>query len=105
MLHDPDRGLELGTRYLKNLIDNYGGLVDRALAAYNAGSGRVSSWMRARPGLAPEEFIESIPFQEARNYVMTILANREHYRRIYGLSTLGVIKQGQAGDPLDVTAR
>lgn len=95
MLHDPDRGLELGTRYLRRMIDNYGGRVDRALAAYNAGPGRVSSWMRARPGLAPEEFIESIPFQETRNYVMTILANREHYRRIYGLST---------GTPLSVQA-
>jgi soluble lytic murein transglycosylase len=94
MLHDPDRGLELGTRYLRRMIDNYAGRVDRALAAYNAGPGRVSSWMRARPGLAPEEFIESIPFQETRGYVMTILANREHYRRIYGLST---------GEPLDVT--
>jgi len=94
MLHDPDRGLELGTRYLRRMIDNYGGRVDRALAAYNAGPGRVSSWMRARPGLAPEEFIESIPFQETRGYVMTILANREHYRRIYGLST---------GEPLDAT--
>jgi len=77
------------------MVDSYGGRVDRALAAYNAGPGRVSSWMRARPGLAPEEFIESIPFQETRNYVMTILANREHYRRIYGLST---------GKPLDVGA-
>jgi soluble lytic murein transglycosylase len=65
----------------------------------------VASWTRARPGLEPEEFIESIPFQETRSYVMTILANREHYRRIYGLSTLGVIKQGQAGRPLDVAAK
>ena len=39
-----------------------------------------------QPALA-EEFIEGIPFQETRSYVMTILANREHYRRIYGLST------------------
>ena len=105
MLHDPDRGLELGTRYLKRMIDGFGGRVDKALAAYNAGPSRVASWTRARPGQSAEEFIESIPFQETRSYVMTILANREHYRRIYGLSTLGVIKQGQAGRPLDVAAQ
>jgi soluble lytic murein transglycosylase len=95
MLHDPDRGLELGTRYLAGRIAGFGGRIDKSLAAYNAGPGRVASWTRARPGLGPEEFIESIPFQETRNYVMTILANREHYRRIYGLST---------GEPLDVGA-
>ena len=96
VLHDPDRGIELGTRYLKRMIDGFGGRVDKALAAYNAGPNRVSSWTRARPGQGAEEFIEGIPFQETRNYVMTILANREHYRRIYGLST---------GRPLDVTAQ
>jgi soluble lytic murein transglycosylase len=96
MLHDPDRGLELGTRYLKRMIGGFGGRVDKALAAYNAGPSRVSSWTRARPGQGAEEFIEGIPFQETRNYVMTILANREHYRRIYGLST---------GRPLDVAAQ
>ena len=36
--------------------------------------------------MSAEEFIESIPFTETRHYVMTILANQEQYRRIYGLS-------------------
>jgi soluble lytic murein transglycosylase-like protein len=34
-----------------------------------------------------EEFVESIPFTETRYYVMTVLASREHYRRLYGLET------------------
>jgi soluble lytic murein transglycosylase len=89
MLHEPDRGLELGTRYLRRMIDGFGGRVDKALAAYNAGPGRVSSWTRARPGQSAEEFIEGIPFNETRGYVMTILANREHYRRIYRLELGG----------------
>ena len=32
-----------------------------------------------------EEFIETIPFTETRIYVMIVLANREQYRRLYGL--------------------
>ena len=96
MLHEPDRGLELGTRYLKRMVDGFGGRVDKALAAYNAGPSRVSSWTRARPGQSAEEFIEGIPFNETRSYVMTILANREHYRRIYKLSE---------GKPLEVAAK
>jgi soluble lytic murein transglycosylase len=85
MLHEPDRGIQMGTRYLRRMVDGFGGRVDKALAAYNAGPSRVGSWARARPGQTPEEFIEGIPFHETRSYVMTILANREHYRRIYGL--------------------
>ena len=96
MLHEPDRGIQMGTRYLRRMIDGFGGRVDKALAAYNAGPSRVASWTRARPGQDPEEFIEGIPFHETRSYVMTILANREHDRRIYGLSE---------GKPLDVAAR
>ena len=95
MLHDPDLGLELGTRYLKRMIDGFGGRVDKALAAYNAGPNRVATWASARPGQSAEDFIESIPYQETRSYVMTILANREHYRRIYKLSE---------GRPLDVAS-
>jgi soluble lytic murein transglycosylase len=84
-LHDPRHGLLLGTRYLKGMIDSFGGRLERALAAYNAGPGRVETWNRARGRQTPEEFIETIPFQETRRYVMNVLANREHYRRLYGL--------------------
>ena len=40
---------------------------------------------RAGPDMRREEFVESIPFTETRHYVMIILANREHYRRLYAL--------------------
>ncbi len=85
LLTDPGVGLRMGTLYLRTMIDSHGGRVERALAAYNAGPGRVRSWTAARPGMPAEDFIESIPFTETRNYVMGILAHREHYRRLYGL--------------------
>ena len=84
-LHDPAMGLKLGTRYLKEMIDRFGGKVERALAAYNAGPHRVAVWNLAHPGLTAEEFVDTIPFSETRIYVMTILAAQEQYRRIYSL--------------------
>ena len=84
-LHDPATGLKLGTRYLKEMIDRFGGKVERALAAYNAGPHRVAVWNLAHPGLTAEEFVDTIPFSETRIYVMTILAAQEQYRRIYSL--------------------
>lgn len=88
-LYDPAVSLDFGTRYLKEMLERFGGRVERALAAYNAGPERVEVWTAARPEMSAEEFIESIPFSETRNYVMTILAGREHYRRIHSLAVQG----------------
>jgi peptidoglycan lytic transglycosylase len=79
------RSLQYGTRYLRQMIDRFGGRVERALAAYNAGASRVVAWTAARPDMSAEEFIETIPFTETRSYVMGVLAHREHYRRLYAL--------------------
>ena len=84
-LHDPETSLDFGTRYLRQMSDRYAGAVERVLAAYNAGPHRVDAWTAERPDMSAEEFIESIPFTETRGYVMIVLANREHYRRLYGL--------------------
>jgi soluble lytic murein transglycosylase len=85
-LFDPAMGLRLGARYFRRMLDAFGGRVERALAAYNAGPGRAGVWASARPEATAEEFIEGIPYPETRGYVMGILAHREHYRRLYGLA-------------------
>jgi soluble lytic murein transglycosylase len=84
-LHDPAVGLKLGTIYLGEMIGRFGGKIERAVAAYNAGPHRVAVWNLARPGMSAEEFVDSIPFSETRTYVMTVLASQEQYRRIYSL--------------------
>ena len=86
-LLNPTASLDFGTLYLRQLLDRFGGRVERVLAAYNAGPHRVDAWTAGRPDIPDEEFVESIPFTETRHYVMTVLANREHYRRLYGLGT------------------
>lgn len=95
-LTDPAVSLDFGTRYLRQLSDRFGGRVERVLAAYNAGPHRVDAWTAGNPDMGDEEFVESIPFSETRQYVMVILANREHYRRIYDL-TAGGTRTGNAG--------
>jgi soluble lytic murein transglycosylase len=84
-LHDPETSLDFGTHYLRQMSERYSGSVEKVLAAYNAGPHRVDAWTALRGELAPEEFIESIPFSETRGYVTIVLANREQYRRLYGL--------------------
>ena len=44
-LYLPGRNLQLGTRYFKSMVDQFGGQFEYALAAYNAGSDRVNDWL------------------------------------------------------------
>ncbi|MGE5716250.1 MAG: transglycosylase SLT domain-containing protein, partial [Acidobacteriota bacterium] len=84
-LADPDSNLRLGARYLRQLLDAFPGDTAAALAAYNAGPGRVRAWKKAS-GLAPEdEFLESIPFGETRTYVKRVLFYQGSYASLYGL--------------------
>jgi soluble lytic murein transglycosylase len=81
-LLDPDTNIRLGTRYLRQMLDKFGGVQEYALAAYNAGDGRVADWEAAGPYHGIDEFVESIPFTQTREYVEAILRNEETYRAI-----------------------
>lgn len=81
-LLDPETNIRLGTRYLRHMIDRFGGVQEYALAAYNAGDNRVSDWQAAGPYQGMDEFVESIPFTQTREYVEAILRNIEIYRAI-----------------------
>ncbi len=81
-LLDPSLNLRLGTRYLREMLDRFGGVEEYALAAYNAGDNRVAEWQAAGPYSGIDEFVESIPFTQTREYVEAILRNKETYREI-----------------------
>ncbi len=83
----PETNVRIGTQYFKDLVDRFGG-IHYALASYNAGDGRVAAWIKESPDLAPDEFIDSIPFPETQNYVKRILGTAEDYRRLYGTGLL-----------------
>jgi soluble lytic murein transglycosylase len=83
-LYTPAVNLALGTRYFKDMVDKYNGQFEYALAAYNAGSDRVGDWLGQGHYRDPQEFVESIPFTETREYVQAILRNAGMYRQLYG---------------------
>ena len=83
----PDLNLHLGAAHLQELLARFPGRVDASVAAYNAGTAPVTRWL-ARPGADdPDQFIESIPYQETRGYVRSVLRNRELYRALYVVPT------------------
>jgi soluble lytic murein transglycosylase len=81
-LLDPETNIKLGTRYLRQMLDKFNGVEEYALAAYNAGDNRVTDWESAGPYSGMDEFVESIPFTQTREYVEAILRNEETYKAI-----------------------
>ncbi|MBZ5529308.1 MAG: transglycosylase SLT domain-containing protein [Acidobacteriia bacterium] len=82
-LFEPEYNIKLGSLYIKGLLNRAGG-PEQALAAYNAGEDRISSWSAERNYDEIAELVESIPFTETREYVQIVLRNAGAYRMIYG---------------------
>ena len=82
-LFRPEINLIYGTHYLRQVLDQFQGTVEHALAAYNAGPRRVEEWTRDGGFGEPAEFVESIPITETREYVQAVLRNAALYRKLY----------------------
>ena len=81
-LENPEVNIELGTMHFRYLIDLFGGKTELAIASYNAGQGNVMKWRRAAQGKPMDEFLESIPFTETRNYVKRVTMLSAAYARM-----------------------
>jgi soluble lytic murein transglycosylase len=82
---DPVYNVQLGSAHLSDLVAEYNGSYILTLVAYNAGPRRVSEWVAAygdpRIGkVDPIDWVESIPFQETRQYVQKVMQNVHIYR-------------------------
>jgi soluble lytic murein transglycosylase len=83
----PELNIRLGARHLKDLMVVYDRNIPLAVAAYNAGSGNVKRWQKSLAALPQDEFIESIPFRETREYVKKVVSTMELYQRLYRFPT------------------
>lgn len=73
-LYEPDTNIVLGTAYLRQMLDQYGGKPYFAIAGYNAGPAPLTRWQTQRPGMDADFWIETISYKETREYVARVLA-------------------------------
>ena len=78
-----DVGIELGTWYLASLLRQFDGNTAAAVAAYNAGPGNVSTWLREGVWDGRLETSGDIPFGETRRYVQRVIYYYNKYKSIY----------------------
>ena len=79
---DPETNINLGTKYISMMIEKYD-CIELALAAYNAGSGNVDSWIEEGTLQPDGSDIENIPYKETNNYVRKILRDYKIYMDLY----------------------
>lgn len=80
-LLEPEENIFLGAYYIGYLLSLYQGEETCALAAYNAGQGRVNSWLRDSRYSADGKTLHTIPFPETEKYVKKIRLYKKIYER------------------------
>ncbi len=72
-LLEAEKNVPIGSAYLKMMLDSFDGNMILATAAYNAGPGRVKSWLPRNGCAEPDVWVEKIPFDETRTYVRRVM--------------------------------
>lgn len=80
---DVGTNINLGTWYLKHVLDTLDNHPVLASAAYNAGPGRARGW-RADAPMEAAVYAETIPFNETRDYVKKVMSNASYYSQQFG---------------------
>jgi soluble lytic murein transglycosylase len=105
-VNDMSVNVMLGTSYLKMVLDSLDNHPVLASAAYNAGPGRARRWRDGRP-LEGAIYVETIPFDETRDYVRKVMSNALYYDALFNgkagslKARLGVV-QPAAGNGEDL---
>jgi soluble lytic murein transglycosylase len=108
-LEDPELNIQLGAYYLRYVLDKLDGQPALAAAAYNAGPRRAQAWRGSVP-LEGAIYVETIPFNETRDYAKKVLANAMYYQAQLGLryvalkDRLGTVAPRDSADTVNAPA-
>ena len=81
LLYNPEINIKYGVYYLSWLYSRYGSW-ETALAAYNAGHGKVDSWLE-NPEYSKNGVLTNIPYKETREYVKKVMNAKDTYKKLY----------------------
>lgn len=81
-LYLPETNIRMGCFYLSYLVNHYGN-TETALAAYNAGMGNVTSWLKDSKYSDDGKTLNKIPYGETEKYIQRIRTLRKVYKILY----------------------
>lgn len=95
-LTDPNVNMRYGTFYLSMIQKQLSENAVLATAGYNAGPNRARRWQSEQHNLPADQYTESIPLLETRDYVKHVMTNATHYGRLLGQGTKPLTQRMQA---------
>ncbi len=81
-LKDPNLNINLGAKYLSNMLKNFNGNVYLAVGSYNSGPGAMKRWFNTVQGNDHDKLIEKIPYDETKKYIVNVMENYWIYSNI-----------------------
>lgn len=91
---DPELNIQMGCYYISYLLKHFDGNVENALAAYNAGEGTVSRWLKNEEYSEDGKSLHHIPYPETRHYIEKVTKNKKIYSRLYELPAAAYLPVG-----------
>lgn len=86
MVNEIGINVQLGTYYMKHVLEQLSSQPVLATAGYNAGPNRARQWQPVDRDMEAAVYVESIPFLETRDYVKKVMANAVAYSTVFGES-------------------
>ncbi|WP_312100324.1 lytic transglycosylase domain-containing protein [Acinetobacter venetianus] len=83
-LSEMNTNIRYGTYYLSMIQSQLSGNAVLATAGYNAGPNRARRWQSDFQTMAADQYTESIPLLETRDYVKHVMTNATHYGVLLG---------------------
>lgn len=103
LVTDASYNARLGTAYLAQQMERFGGSFVLTFSAYNAGPQRAQEWIerfgdpRGKPLNTVIDWVESIPYSETRNYVQRVMENYQVYKARLKGGSLKIERDLRAG--------
>ncbi|MCI0616853.1 transglycosylase SLT domain-containing protein [bacterium] len=90
-LYSPEVNINLGTRYIQEIIQRFGRQLEIIAAGYNSGESNVRRWLDCTTTNEAFEFFSNIDLAETKSYVMIVRGNYESYKRTYQKENLAAM--------------
>jgi soluble lytic murein transglycosylase len=82
-LYDPRVVIQLGAKYIGDLLRQFSGDPYQAAAAYNAGPNQAKLWARLAPATDSDAYLSAINFDETKDYVRKVMNSYNRYGEVY----------------------
>ena len=87
MLYNPDINIQMGSWYMKSLMDQFDNNHALVAGAYNGGPGRMRRWIKAKQIPDIDEFIEDIGIDQTRRHIKKVIDSYIIYQQLYSNPT------------------